>query len=106
MQSAWLNYVWSNNEDLNVDRLCSEVNYKLQCQFIQKWNIEVYSGSKYIKYHGYKTEFTSEKYVTERSIKISIALAKFNKNDKFPIEKGTGNTLKEITVIVIYVTAQ
>lgn len=89
LQSVGLHYVWIDNHVYNIKSLCNEVKNRLECQFIQVWNSDVYNSSKCINYRIFKTEFNLEKYITELSPKIRITLAKFRTtNNRLPIEKG------------------
>ena len=38
LQTVGLNYIWLDNYVQNVEWLCKEVKYRLQCHFVQKWN--------------------------------------------------------------------
>lgn len=89
LNSVGLTYVWQENSVNNVDWLCKEVEKRLQSQFVQKWNSDVYSSSKCINYRIFKTEFALEKYITECQPNVYIPFARIRTtNNKLPIEKG------------------
>ena len=88
LQSIGLNYVWVNNHVNYVDWLCNEVKKRLQSQFLQKWYSDIDSSTKCVNYRNFKTEFITEKYITELQPKFYIPLARFRTiNHRFPIEK-------------------
>ena len=55
----------------------SEVKYRLQCQLVQKWNLNVFNSFKCINHRIFQTNFMLEKYLIELSVKSFITLAKF-----------------------------
>lgn len=89
LNSVGLTYVWLENSVNNADWLCKEVEKRLQFQFVQKWNSDVYSSSKCINYRIFKTEFALEKYITECQPNVYIPFARIRTtNNRLPIEKG------------------
>lgn len=95
LQTVGLNYIWLDNYVQNVEWLCKEVKYRLQCQFVQKWNSDVFNSSKCINYRIFKTNFVLEKYLIELSVKSYITLAKFRTtNNRLPIEKGRWDNIE------------
>lgn len=89
LQGVGLNYIWLDNDVPNVEWLCKEVKDRLQCQFVQNWNADVYNSPKCFNYRIFKTNFILETYILELSTKSYIALAQFRTtNNKLPIEKG------------------
>ena len=86
---AGLNYIWLDNDVRNLNHFCETIKTRLQCQFVQNWNQDVFNSSKCLNYRLFKTTFILEKYITELSLKSAITLAKFRTtNHKLPIEKG------------------
>ena len=80
---------WLNNDVQNIEAFCKSVTTRLQCQFVQNWNNDIYNSQKCLNYRLFKTTFTFENYITELSLKSVITLAKFRTtNHKLPIEKG------------------
>ena len=77
LQTVGLNYIWLDNYVQNVEWLCKEVKYRLQCQFVQKWNSDVLNSYKCINYRIFETNFVLEKYLIELSVQSCMTLAKF-----------------------------
>ncbi|MEW8546520.1 MAG: reverse transcriptase family protein [Candidatus Thiodiazotropha sp.] len=90
LQNVGLNFVWLNNIDtVDINWICREVRFRLECQFVQKWKSDVFDSSKCFNYRIFKTDFLFEKYITELPANSYIALAKFRTtNNRLPIEKG------------------
>ena len=42
LQTVGLSNIWLDNYVQNVEWLCKQVTYRLQCQFVQKWNSDVF----------------------------------------------------------------
>ena len=66
-----------------------EVQNRLQMQYIQKWNSDVYNSPKCINYRIFKTDFKTELYFTELQSKFYIPIARIRTtNHRLPIERG------------------
>lgn len=89
LQDVGLNYIWLNNDVTNVNWLCTEVQKRLQLQFIQNWHSNIQESPKCLNYRIFKTEFTTELYITKLQPNFYIPLARFRTtNNRFPVEKG------------------
>lgn len=89
LQNVGLNYIWIDNYVNNVDWLCKQVKERLECQFIQNWQTNVFDSSKCINYRIFKTDFMLEKYITKLQPSLYIPIARYRTtNNRLPIEKG------------------
>ena len=89
LQDVGLNYIWLSNNVTNIKWLCREVQNRLQMQYIQKWNSDVYNSPKCINYRIFKTDFKTELYFTELQSKFYIPIARIRTtNHRLPIERG------------------
>ena len=43
IQDVGLNYVWLNNDVQNIESFCKSVTNRLQCQFVQNWNNDLFN---------------------------------------------------------------
>ena len=59
LQDIGLNYIWLSNNVTNINWLCIEVRNRIQMQYKQKWNSDVYNSPKCINYRIVKTELKS-----------------------------------------------
>ena len=95
IQEFGLNYVWLNNDVRNIDTFCKIVITRLQCQFVQNWNEDVFNSSKCLNYRLFKTTFSLEKYINDMPLKSAILPARFRTtNHKLPIEKGNWENIE------------
>ena len=96
LQNIGLNFVWLNNNDiLDINWVCREKRLRLECQFVQKWQSDVFNSPKCFNFRIFKTDFAFEKYIIELPIKAYIDLAKFRTtNNRLPIEKGRWDNIE------------
>ena len=88
-QNVGLNYICMNNDVTNVNWLCTEVQKRLQLKFIQNWHSNIQESPKCLNYSNFKTEFTTELYITKLQPSFHIPLARFRTtSNRFPVEKG------------------
>ena len=89
LQDVGLNYIWMSNDVTHVNWLCAEIQKRLQLQFIQNWLSNIQESPKCLNYRIFKTEFTTELYITKLQPVFYILLARFRTtNNRFPVEKG------------------
>ena len=95
LQDVEINYIWMNNDVTNVNWLCTEVQKRLQLQFIQNWHSNTQESPKCLNYRIFKTEFTTESYITKLHSNFYIPLARFRTtNNRFSVEKGRWDNIE------------
>ena len=104
LQDVGLNYIWLNNDVTNVNWLCTEVQKRLQLQFIQNWHSNIQESPKYLNYRIFKTEFTTELYITKLQPNFYIPLARFRtKITDFRLKRAGGKILIDLKDFVLCV---
>ena len=72
LQEVGLNYKWLSNNVTNINWLCKEVETRLQMQFTQKCNSDVYNSPKCINYRMFKADFKAEMYFIDLQPKFYV----------------------------------
>ena len=89
LQDVGLNCLWISYNVENINWLCRNIKYRLEMQFVQKWNSDVQASPKCINDRIFKTDFKIESYITELQPRLYITLSRFRTtNNRLPMERG------------------
>ena len=93
IQEIGLGHVWqSQGVNCNHCAIKKDVQYRLQCEFVQKWRGLVEDSGKCLLYKYVKSEFMLEPYLYKSSKAVWKYVVKIRcSNHKLSIEKGRYN---------------
>lgn len=84
-----LQYVWQNQNFVNIKWLTATVKQRLKDQFVQIWSNDINCSSRGHVYKILKPNFCFEKYLDILPVKLRKKLIKFRtSNHRLPVETG------------------